>query len=124
MSRRGLAVTRLCRQAGKAGGVGLIPCFEHISFIIGGSCHKYYFCRDKVFVATNICRDKHNFVATKMILVATPDNDTPLSGKVGIGGLCLVTLPLATNETLKWFSSLPAHPHAPLSFKRNMKRLP
>ena len=35
------------------------------------SCHKYHFCRDKCFVATNIflsrqnvCCDKHNFVTT------------------------------------------------------------
>ena len=35
--------------------------------VIGGSCHKYHFCRDK-----SICRDKHNikytFVATKLCL--------------------------------------------------------
>ena len=35
-------------------------------YIIGGSCHKYHFCRDKRFATTNICRDKHNFVATKV----------------------------------------------------------
>ena len=36
--------------------------------IIGGSCHKYNFCRDKSFVPTKIfCRDKHNFVATKLL---------------------------------------------------------
>ena len=49
--------------------------------IIGGSCHKYHFCRDKsfvmwqnfcavcrrkTFVATNICRNKKNFVATNI----------------------------------------------------------
>ena len=40
--------------------------------IIGRSCHKYNFCRDKhVFVATKVlsrqkfCRDKHTFVVTK-----------------------------------------------------------
>ena len=33
--------------------------------IIGGSCHQYYFCRDKGFVATNIY--KHVFVATKYV---------------------------------------------------------
>ena len=41
---------------------------------------KHVFCRqsrDKImFVATNTCRDKHVFVATKMILVAAPVNDT------------------------------------------------
>ena len=69
--------------------------------IIGGSCHKYHFCRDKgfvpqIFVATNtclsrqaylccdkrrvlsrqihVCRDK-SFDATKIILVAAPAND-------------------------------------------------
>ena len=62
-------------------------------FIIGESCHKYVcrdisclslqnasfvptkvsmsrqtcFCRDKTFIVTNICRDKHNFVATKLL---------------------------------------------------------
>ena len=50
--------------------------------IIGGSCHKYNFCRDKTrllsrqkyvcrdkitFAVTNICRDKRNFVATKIL---------------------------------------------------------
>ena len=35
--------------------------------IIGGNCHKYYFCRDKSSVASNICCDKHNFVATKVL---------------------------------------------------------
>ena len=42
--------------------------------IIGGSCHKYHFCREKKIVATNTClsrqrpvsRDKHVFVATKV----------------------------------------------------------
>ena len=49
--------------------------------LIGGSCHKYHFCRDKTFcrdkkgkkkkfVATNICHDKR-FVTTKNIFVAT-----------------------------------------------------
>ena len=47
--------------------------------IIGGSCHKYHFCRDRhVFVVTNIilsrhkfCRDKHTFmfVATSILLL-------------------------------------------------------
>ena len=38
--------------------------------IIGGSFHKYHFCRDKhVFVST-----KQAFVATKMVLVAPPAN--------------------------------------------------
>ena len=32
--------------------------------MIGGSCHKYHFCRDK-----------YVFVATKLILVAAPAND-------------------------------------------------
>ena len=37
-----------------------------------------YACRDKTFVATKdvFCHDKHVFVATKMILVAAPANDT------------------------------------------------
>ena len=46
----------------------------HFFSIIGGSCHKYHFCRDKsiIFVATkvrlsrqNFCRDIHVFGATK-----------------------------------------------------------
>ena len=47
--------------------------------IIGGSCHKYNFCRDKHnFAATEdvFCRDKSMLVAAKMILVAAPVNDT------------------------------------------------
>ena len=64
--------------------------------IIGGSCHKYHFCRNKSFVAKTkhvFCRKRlffffgHNkhvfvatsdkaFVATKMILVAAPAIDT------------------------------------------------
>ena len=54
----------------------------------GGSCHRYHFCRDKSFVATNTsfvatkvclsrqkyaCRDKR--FATKMILMAAPADD-------------------------------------------------
>ena len=41
--------------------------------ITSGSCHKYNFCRDKSFVATNTClsphntRDNHNVVATKVL---------------------------------------------------------
>ena len=53
--------------------------------IIGGNCHKYYFCHDKhvfvvtkhvfccdksmlVFVVTKIfCHDKHNFVMTSIL---------------------------------------------------------
>ena len=52
-----------------------------LSAIIGGSCHKYHFYRDKhkhVFVAPKVClprhkfcRDKHTFVPTKAIFVAT-----------------------------------------------------
>ena len=43
------------------------------SFIIGGRCHKYHFCRDKRFVATysRFCRDKNVFVATNNVVVAT-----------------------------------------------------
>ena len=39
----------------------ILECFETI---IGGSCHKYYFCRDKhvvsLFVATNMCFSRQN----------------------------------------------------------------
>jgi len=37
--------------------------WSSVFIIIGGSCHKYHFCRDKSFVATN----KHVFVATKHV---------------------------------------------------------
>ena len=30
-------------------------------------CRDKYFCSEKMFVTTNICRDKHNFVATKVL---------------------------------------------------------
>ena len=36
------------------------------SSIIGGSCHKYHFCRDNSFVATNTSGQKTCFVATKL----------------------------------------------------------
>ena len=46
---------------------------------------KYVFCRDKhdkhvlqIFVATKVFRDKHIFVATKIILVAAPADDSSL----------------------------------------------
>ena len=65
--------------------------------IIGGSCHKYHFCRDKsmlaatkiyfsrqIFLVTNvlsrqeyISRDKRQ--VTKMILVAAPANNIELT---------------------------------------------
>ena len=37
----------------------------YASAIFGRSCHKYHFCRDKDFVARDICRDKHVFIETK-----------------------------------------------------------
>ena len=42
------------------------PCTEMLGMatIIGGSCHKYHFCRDKSFV---VCREKHVFVKTKHV---------------------------------------------------------
>ena len=39
--------------------------FAGVDSIVGGSCHKYHFCRDKSFVA-----------ATDMILVAAPASDS------------------------------------------------
>ena len=39
--------------------------------IIGGRCHKYHFCRDRKRILSRqkyVCRDKHNFVATKSVL--------------------------------------------------------
>ena len=48
--------------------------------IIDESCQKYHFCRDykHIFVASkhDFCRDKIMFVATKIILVAAPANDS------------------------------------------------
>ena len=42
--------------------------------ITGGSCHKYHFCRDKHFVATNTCLSWQNtsFVTTKLLLWRLP----------------------------------------------------
>ena len=69
-----------------------------LGIIIGGNCHKYHFCPDKrrllsrqkyacrnksfvatkscllrqnIFVTTNICHNKHNFVATTFLLWQT-----------------------------------------------------
>ena len=53
-----------------------------VKIIIGGSCHKYQFCRDKRFVVTKLClsrqtlcRDKHmlyqNACRDKQVFVAT-----------------------------------------------------
>ena len=59
--------------------------------VIGGSCHKYNFSRDKhmtkhVFCRNKsmhvFCRDKHTFVATKIILVAAPANDGRVSVEI------------------------------------------
>ena len=84
-------------------------CRDKIMFVAANTCTfvstKGVFlrvCRDKsklvatkiMFVATNICRDKnmfcrrdkHNFVATKMILVAAPANDGGGGGGGGGGG--------------------------------------
>ena len=64
-----------------------VPSVSLAGAVIGGSCHKYHFCRDKhVFFATNtwqifvatkyFCQDRRRtFVATKMILVPAPAND-------------------------------------------------
>ena len=38
--------------------------------IIGGSCHKYHFCRDKG-LSPKDCRDKHVFCGDKSMFVAT-----------------------------------------------------
>ena len=39
-----------------------------LSFIIGGSCQKYHFYRNKTFVATNMCGDKHFCHAKRRVL--------------------------------------------------------
>ena len=68
--------------------------------IIGRSCHKYHFCRDKrAFVTTKVCllrqqqncRNKHiyMFVTTKMMLVAAPASDT-LDEILNLGPLCVM----------------------------------
>ena len=41
--------------------------FQRVGVIIGGSCHKYIFCRGKTFIVTNICRNKHNFCRDKHV---------------------------------------------------------
>ena len=40
--------------------------------IISLSCHKYHFCRDKSFVATNTCLSRHKL--EKIMFVATKQN--------------------------------------------------
>ena len=47
----------------------LFQCREDCTYIVGGRCHKYHFCRDK-----------RTFVATKMILVAPPASDSTCGG--------------------------------------------
>ena len=44
-------------------------------YIIGGRKKIFFFFGNKTFVATRVCRDK-TFVATKMIFVAAPANDS------------------------------------------------
>ena len=48
------------------------------SIIVRGSCHKYHFCHDKGFVATNtsfehenVCLPRQNFCRNKIMFVAT-----------------------------------------------------
>ena len=59
---------------------------------------KKYGCRDKTFVATNICRDKHVFVATKMMLVAAPASDIPVVVVVVVCQLVVVPLTCMTHK--------------------------
>ena len=77
--------------------------------IIGGSCHKCHFCRDKyssrqtrvcrdllLSRQTRVCRDlllsrqNTSFVTTKMILVAAPANDSVVSWRSALS--CAVRL--------------------------------
>jgi len=46
--------------------------------MIGGSCHKYDFCRDKSFLATNTCLSQQNksLVATKVVIVQHKERET------------------------------------------------
>ena len=56
-------------DARSVGSVGI-----RLGCIIGGSCRKYHFCRDKTFATKvclsqqNLCRDKIMFVATKLFI--------------------------------------------------------
>ena len=75
--------------AGRGGSGGDISCFHFQTFvkgkcIIGGSCYKYHFCRDKIMSQrqayfcrnkrrvssrqARVCCDKSKFVATKLCL--------------------------------------------------------
>ena len=65
-------------QAGWLGKLAFIVTHSHIS-TIGRSCHKYHFCCDNVFVATNMCLwqqymsccVKQNFCHDKIMFVTT-----------------------------------------------------
>ena len=70
---------------GEGNGIGplsqsLLKLTENLILIIGGSCHKYHFCRDKTFVVTNTClwqtflvtkTSRQTFCLDKLTFVAT-----------------------------------------------------
>ena len=39
--------------------------------ILGGSCHKYHFCRGKTFASTKVCLSRQNFRLDKSMFVTT-----------------------------------------------------
>ena len=44
-----------------------------LQIIIGWSCHKYHFCRNKSFVASNTCLSQRKFCLNKYTFVTTKD---------------------------------------------------
>ena len=52
-----------------------------VKYIIGGSCHKYHFCLDERFVATNTCLSRQNtsFVVTKVCFFRDKTSDKLLA---------------------------------------------
>ena len=55
--------TRVSRVTTRLVATTVCFCRDKIMFVA-----TKYFCRDKSFVTTNICRDKHNFVSTSILL--------------------------------------------------------
>ena len=53
-----------------------VDLMEREETITGGSCHKYYFCRDK------FCRSKHTFVVTKDMFCRDKTDTCGSSGKI------------------------------------------
>ena len=65
--RSGKPIIRLCAPL-RLSDVCLMSPLKRFQCIIGGSCHKYNFCHDKCFVASNTCLSRQMFGRDKNIL--------------------------------------------------------